>query len=183
MEKLRITTDRLIIRNLRNEDLAAFHAYRSDPKVTLYQGFDVMDEASCAAFIEDQKDKLFGKPGEWVQYAISLKTNDLLIGDCAIKLQEEDPRIAEIGLTISTENQKQGFANEAMSGIIGWLFSEKEIHRIQETTDAENTASIQLLKSLGFRQEGHFIENIWFNGKWGSEYQFALLRREWVNRC
>lgn len=34
-------------------------------------------------------------------------------------------------------------------------------------------------KSVGFRQEGYFIENIFFKGKWGSEYQYALLKREW----
>ncbi len=179
MEKLQITTDRLIIRNLIPEDISAFHAYRSDPSITLYQGFDVMDKKACEAFIVDQKGKLFGKPGEWVQYAVALKSENELIGDCAIKLQQPDSRIVEIGMTISTEHQKKGFAKEAMSGIIKWLFSEKEIQRIQETTDAENIASIQMLKSLGFRQEGHFIENIWFNGKWGSEYQYALLKREW----
>ncbi len=45
--------------------------------------------------------------------------------------------------------------------------------------DAENIASINLLKSLNFKQEGHFIENIFFKGKWGSEFQYALLKREW----
>ena len=45
--------------------------------------------------------------------------------------------------------------------------------------DAENIASINLLKSIGFRQEGHFVENIFFKGKWGSEFQYAMLKREW----
>lgn len=66
-----------------------------------------------------------------------------------------------------------------MSGILAFLFDEKKIHRVVETVDAENIASINLLKSIGFRQEGHFIENIFFKGKWGSELQFAMLKREW----
>ena len=45
--------------------------------------------------------------------------------------------------------------------------------------DAENIASIKLIKSTGFKQEGHFIENIFFKGKWGSEFQYAMLKREW----
>ena len=48
-----------------------------------------------------------------------------------------------------------------------------------EIVDAENIASIRLLKSVGFRQEGHFIENIFFKGRWGSEIQFAMLKKEW----
>ena len=45
--------------------------------------------------------------------------------------------------------------------------------------DAENIASVNLMKSIGFRQEGHFIENIFFKGKWGSEFLFTMLKREW----
>ena len=37
------------------------------------------------------------------------------------------------------------------------------------------------MQSIGFRQEGHFIENIFFKGKWGSEFQYAMLKREWDN--
>jgi len=181
MKKLNLITSRLSIRNLASEDLEAFLIYRSNPAVTLYQGFDVMDEAQASNFIEAQAEKLFGKPGEWVQYALESKVTGLLIGDCAIKLQS-DPRIAEIGITISHLEQRKGFAKEAMLGILAFLFDEEGLHRVEETVDAENAASIQLLESLGFRREGHFIENIFFNGKWGSEYRYAMLRREWEER-
>ena len=179
MKKLYIETDRLHIRNLLPKDVHSFHAYRCLPEVALYQGFDVMDLEACETFINTYKDKQLGEPGEWVQYAVCLKETDQLIGDCALKLHAPDPRIAEIGITVSPAFQQKGYAKEATQGIVQWLFSETATHRIVEITDAENTASIQLLESIGFRQEGHFIENIWFNGKWGSEYQYALLRREW----
>ena len=128
------------------------------------------------------KIKNVGTPGEWVQYAIALKTDDGLIGDCAIKLHSPDPRIAEVGVSLSPSFQQKGFAKEAMIGIVDWLFIEKEIHRIVEIVDAENIAAIHLLKNLGFREEGHFIEDIWFNNKWGSEYQYAILKREWLGK-
>ena len=182
MKNILIETDRLWIRNLAERDLENFYDYRCLPEVALYQGYDTMDKNECAAFIKEQKNKNVGTPGEWVQYAIAAKKDNGLIGDCAIKFCSPDPRIAEIGMTISPKFQNKGFAKEAMIEIINWLFMEKEIHRIKEITDAENTAAIQLLISLGFRQEGHFVENIWFNNKWGSEYQFAMLRREWIGK-
>ncbi|MBL7738432.1 MAG: GNAT family N-acetyltransferase [Chitinophagaceae bacterium] len=180
MNKLILQTDRLLIRNLKLSDLADFHAYRSDPEVTKYQGFDVFSMKQAEDFIKEQADKEFGNPGEWVQYGIESKVTGKLIGDCAIKLDQHDTRLAEIGITISPGEQKKGYAKETLLSILDFLFSLDDFHRVTETVDAENTASIQLLKSIGFRQEGHFIENIFFKGKWGSEYQYAMLKSEWL---
>lgn len=179
MERLNILTARLNIRHLELSDLKDFHLYRSNPEVTRYQGFDVMTIEQAEEFIKDNSTKYFGKAGEWVQYGIENIETKQLIGDCAIKLDQYDTRIAEIGITISHLEQRKGFAKEALLGILAFLFETKGIHRVAEIIDAENTASNNLLKSTGFRKEGHFIENIFFKGKWGSEMQFAMLKREW----
>lgn len=181
MEKLQIHTQRLVIRNLQPNDFENFYDYRSNPEVTKFQSFDIMTPESARSFINSQKDKLFGQPEEWVQYAIAEKATQKLIGDCAIKL-DADCQIAEIGITISHHEQKKGYAKEVFIGLLHFLFDIKNIHRVSETIDAENTASVNLLKSTGFRQEGHFIENIFFKGKWGSEFQFALLKSEWDSK-
>jgi L-amino acid N-acyltransferase YncA len=85
-------------------------------------------------------------------------------------------------LTFKSIHQRNGYAKESLLAILKHLFETKNVHRVVETVDAENTASIHLLKSTGFRMEGHFIENIFFKGKWGSEFQYAMLKREWENR-
>lgn len=77
MEKLIIQTERLTIRNLETTDLESFFIYRSNPEVTKYQGFDVMTKKKCSSFIEQQKNKYFGNPGEWVQYGIENKSTKL----------------------------------------------------------------------------------------------------------
>jgi RimJ/RimL family protein N-acetyltransferase len=181
MISLLIETDRLRIRNLVISDLVRFHSYRSNPEVTKYQGFDVFTLDQATAFIRENAERKFGIAGQWVQYGIEDKATGNLIGDCAIKLNENDTRLGEIGVTISPEEQKRGYAKEVLTAILNFLFNLKDFHRVTETVDAENAASIQLLRSLGFRQEGHFIENIYFKGKWGSEYQFAMLKREWLH--
>lgn len=179
MENFLICTKQLTIRQLDQSDLPEFLLYRSNPEVTKYQGFDVMTEEQAAEFISTNSYNRFGKAGEWVQYAIARSKTNKLIGDCAIRLKMHDARIAEIGITISHLEQRKGYAKEAMMGILSFLFENHNIHRVEETVDAENTASVQLLESIGFRQEAHFVENIFFKGKWGSEYMFAMLKREW----
>ncbi|MGL2965834.1 GNAT family N-acetyltransferase [Flavobacterium sp. XGLA_31] len=179
MKELEIQTDRLSIRHLKVTDLNDFHLYRCNPEVTKYQGFDVMTMSQAEDFILDNGTKHFGKAGEWVQYAIENKDTERLIGDCAIKLDAYDSRIAEIGITISHLEQRKGFAKETLLGILSFLFDDKNLHRVVEIVDTENNASIKLLESVGFKKEGHFIENIFFKGKWGSEYQYAMLQSEW----
>ena len=178
-ENLDIQTSRLYIRRLTLSDLVNFHFYRSNPDVTKYQGFDVMTMEQAENFINENSKMNFGNAGKWVQFGIEHNHTQQLIGDCAIKFDPSDIRIAEVGITISPVEQKKGFAKEALLGILRFLFEIKEIHRVVETVDAENIASIRLLKSVGFRQEGYFLENIYFKGKWGSEMQFAMLKKEW----
>ena len=182
MEILNIQTMRLRIRRLELSDLSNFHIYRSNPEVTKYQDFDVMTFEQAEEFIKDNSTKHFGIAGDWVQYGIENSEKRHLIGDCAIKLDQHDTRIAEIGITISHLEQKNGYAKEVLLGILAFLFDTKEMHRVVEIVDAENIASINLLKSTGFKREGHFIENIFFKGEWGSEFQYAMLKREWDER-
>lgn len=179
MEQLSITTERLLLRNLKASDVNDFFTYRSNPEVTKYQGFDVMTLEQCKDFIAIYIDKPFGVQGEWVQYGIELKETKTLIGDFAIRLDTHDARLAEIGLTISHTYQQKGFAKETLRGLVHWLFETHNIHRITEIVDEENIASIKLLQSVGFRQEGHFIENIFHKGRWCNEYQYSILKREW----
>jgi RimJ/RimL family protein N-acetyltransferase len=179
LEKLNIATPRLTIRDLKLTDLNGFYLYRSHPDVIKYQDFDVMTREQADEFIKGQLDKEFGTAGEWIQYGIENRTTGKIIGDCAIKLDLCDIRIAEIGITISHLDQGKGYAKEVLSAILDFLFTSQAICRVVEVVDSENIAAIHLLESVGFRQEGHFIENIFFKGKWGSEFQYAMLKREW----
>lgn len=60
-----------------------------------------------------------------------------------------------------------------------YAFFTLDLHRITATTDVLNTPSYTLLERLGFRREGHYLENVWFKGAWGDEYLYAMLQREW----
>ncbi|MBF0695588.1 MAG: GNAT family N-acetyltransferase [Flavobacterium sp.] len=178
MAELRLETQNLIIRKLKPSDLANFLHYRSNPIIAEYQSFDVMSEESAEEFIIEQQGIDF-KTGEfWSQYGIELRSESKIIGDCAIKLDELDQRIGEIGVTIATEYQRKGYATEVLYQLMKFLFEEHKIHRIVETASAENSASINLLEKIGFRKEGHFIENHFVNGKWESEVQYAMLKSE-----
>ena len=174
-----IETDRLIIRNISLHELDSFLKYRNEPEVARYQSWEPnLDISYGIKFISPLEQTKIGEPGKWNQIIWRLKETNQHIGDCALFVTDEGNQ-AEIGFTLSQEHQGHGYATEAVSAIMNFVFTEFNIHRIQATCDCKNQGSIKLLERLGMRQEGHFIENIFFKGAWGDEYSYAILKAEW----
>jgi len=92
------------------------------------------------------------------------------------------PRQAEVGFTLSPAQQGKGYATEALEALLGYSFESFGLHRVVAVTDALNTPAAALLERVGLRREGHFVENIFFKGSWGSELLFAILEWEWAAR-
>ena len=174
-----IETERLILRNIDLKDIDTFLEYRNDPIVAKYQSWEpTLIRKQIIDFIKNLQTHEIGEPGKWNQIVWILKKNMVQIGDCALKVQEDNMQ-AELGFTLSRNYQGKGYANEATGALMNYAFEKLGLHRIFSITDCKNTSAIKLLKNLGMRQEGHFIENIFFKGAWGDEYLFAILKEEW----
>ena len=170
------STERLTVRRFRPDDAAAFSAYRSVPEVAHYQGWEApfsLEEATAAAQRFAEGDPL--KPG-WFQYAID--RDGVLIGDIGLNLHENLMQ-ADVGFTLAPEYQGQGYATEAVHGLLNYLFVERNLHRVSAECDARNTASAALLRRLGFRDEGLRLQNTWFKGEWTDDLFFGLLNSDW----
>jgi RimJ/RimL family protein N-acetyltransferase len=176
-----LETTRLRLRHFTDADFAPFMAYRNDPKVAKYQEWEGISELEAYAFVQEQKEVQPGVPGQWFQIAIELKETGILVGDCALKIEENDERQAEIGYTLSRAYQGRGIASEAVKCVLDYTFLTLGLHRMIAITDCENAASVALLERLGLRREGHFLQNVWFKGQWGDEYLYAILQEEWWN--
>lgn len=177
-----LETIRLRLRRFTDADLALFMAYRNNAEVARYQSWEGISEQEARAFIQRHKVVQPGAPGCWFQIAIELKETGMLIGDCALKIEEHDARQAEIGYTLSPAYQGRGIASEAVTRVLQYAFVTLGLHRVVAITDCENASSIALLERLGLRREGHFLQNVWFKGKWGDEYLYAMLQAEWRNK-
>ncbi|MDR3573319.1 MAG: GNAT family protein [Anaerolineaceae bacterium] len=176
-------TDRLYLRPIQQDDLESFIAYRSDPLVARYQGWEApYPREKAVVFLEEMKNKQPGLRGDWYQIIVTLKTDGQVIGDVAFHIFAEDILQAEIAFTFVRSYWGQGYATEAASRLLDYLFGELRLHRVRAICDVENLASARVLERLGMRREGDFIENIWFKGKWGSEFLYAILDREWQIR-
>jgi RimJ/RimL family protein N-acetyltransferase len=172
-------TARLLIRNLAPGDAESFYAYKCLPEATQYQYWrpKSLDEIVC--FIRDMQTVEPNTPGTWLQLAICLKDDGIMIGDIGIHFSEDEEFQAEIGYTISPAWQHKGYASEAAKAILEYLFTSLGIHRVHASVDPRNIASAAVLERLGFRQEAHFIQSIFMDGEWQDDCIYAMLDTEW----
>lgn len=179
---LRIETGRLVLRGIRPADAAALFRYRSDPDVNRYQGWKPEAMQDAEDFISNRTVRTPNQPDTWYQFGIVIKGIDELIGDIGIHFLGPDNRQAEIGYSLSPENQGHGYASEAVSSVLGYLLEELGKHRVTASVDPRNTRSAALLKRVGMREEAHYLQSVWFNGEWADDVVYAVLKEEWHSK-
>ncbi len=176
-------TPRLVLRNFIDADLEYFVAYRNVPEVAMYQGWRLpYTREQGLEFLHEMKDMESPKQGRWLQLAIELKETGEMIGDVGVRIHDQDAHQAGIGFTIAPAHWRHGYAVEAITALLEFLFEDIGLHRVSADCDTENTASWHTLEKAGFRQEAHFVESFPMGQGYGSEYYYGMLRREWLAR-
>jgi RimJ/RimL family protein N-acetyltransferase len=95
-----------------------------------------------------------------------------LIGNCGYKGAPQKGAV-EIGYAIAPEFQKNGYASEAVRGLLRFAFAEAEVKRVLAETLPELTPSIGVLRKCNFRRV-----------QGGSEpgvIRFSITRPRWNN--
>lgn len=136
-------------------------------------------KADAEKFLAADSNVAPGQPGKWLQLAIEERGTGKLCGDCAVRVTGEQPRAAEVGVTLAPHYQNRGIASEALMATLDWLFGEQDMHRVYAQADDRNNAVHRLLERLGFRLEARLIEADWFKGEWTTLRIYAVLKKEW----
>lgn len=177
---LPIETERLILRSYRETDLDALAELLSNPDVMQYLFEGPMGRDEVAKTLRHRIPmQRIEKEGDRLALGVTRRESDALIGTVNLTLRSKDHRQGEVGYVFHPRHQGKGFATEAIRAIISAGFEEIGMHRVYGRCDARNIASAKLMERLGMRREAHFIENEWFKGEWGSEFVYAILKREW----
>jgi RimJ/RimL family protein N-acetyltransferase len=174
-----LVTERLVLRALQADDAETMFAYRSDPEVMRYQGWDPESLDDVRAFITDNQRYEPYAPGTWRQFAIALRSDGTMVGDCGVHVPEDKPEQAEFGITLATAFQRRGYASEALRALLRLVFGTLGKHRVSASVDPRNRPSIALFERAGFRKEAHFVQSLWLMGEWVDDVIFAMLAHEW----
>lgn len=70
---------------------------------------------------------------------------------------------------------RRGYATEALNCIISIACIDYGLHRIEAYIVPDNTASINLIKKLGFLPEGIARSSVYLRGKWIDQIRYAYI--------
>ena len=179
MMRYPIKTQRLIIRLAESEDAESIFSYRSDLEENKYQGWFPDSVEEVREYIGNMP-RTMDVASVCFQFAIINVDEKRLIGDMGIVLTNYENMQAEIGCTLHKDYKGQGYATEALNGMVDFQFGTLDKHRIIASIDPRNSASIRLIERLGFRKEAHFERSYYLHGEWVDDIIYAKLKTEWA---
>ena len=84
-----------------------------------------------------------------------------------------------IGFGVVPDERHKGYATEAATMIVDYLFLVDNIVRVQADTSTENKASQRVLEKVDFQKEGMIRRHFFSTGKWRDSFLYSILRDEW----
>lgn len=178
---MQLYTERLLLRDITIEDKQAIFDYRSDAEANQFQSWIPETLEDVESFIQRNTTE-FNQPESWYQLLITHKDTKAVIGDIGIHFFGSEHLQVELGITLNTSFQGQGYASEALKGVIHFLFNDLNKHRIMASVDPANTDSIKLMERIGLRKEGHFVKSLFWKNNWVDDIIYAVLQEEWSEK-
>lgn len=178
---MQLYTERLVLRDITIEDKQSIFDYRSDAEANKFQSWIPETLEEVESFIQRNNSE-FNTPESWYQLLIAHKETKDVIGDIGIHFLGSENLQVELGITLNTSFQRQGYASEALKGVISFLFNDLNKHRITASIDPDNTDSIKLMERIGLRKEGHFVKSLFWKNNWVDDVIYAVLQEEWVEK-
>ena len=118
-----LETGRLVLRNLRAEDVDVMFDYRNNEVCARYQRGQTKERAEIAALVERRSKDVIGVDAPFM-LAVALKESNEMVGE--IVVMPKDGTIS-MGYTFSYHHHRRGYASRKESEVFGkWLKAETE---------------------------------------------------------
>ncbi|MEV1010291.1 GNAT family N-acetyltransferase [Streptomyces sp. NPDC049881] len=176
-----VDTERLVLRPFTAADVGDRYAYQSLPEVARYLYRAPLTRESCAESIAARSGgTAWETDGDALLLAVCRAGEPGVVGEVVLTLRSAHAAQAEIGWIFDPRYAGRGYATEAARALCSLAFGELGVHRVFARLDALNSASARVCERLGMRREAHLVDNDRDGDRWGSEYVYAVLAREWA---
>jgi len=178
---IRLTTERLVLRDYKETDLAEMYRLWSD-KDTMYY----LDDILCHSIDDAAKYLNIGMANSDGHYfCITEKSSDNFIGSIGYTISEATPfgSIVHMGYMMFPEYHGRGYMTEAVKKMIDFAFTHDGCCRITTGCHKENIASRRVIEKAGFRKEAEKINAVYHDGKMKDRLEYAINKDEGECLC
>lgn len=156
MGEFRIETDRLILREWREEDAHTMYPSGQDSRVMAFLG-PLMDLDACKWLVNGQilNQSLFGH----CFWPIERKTDSMLLGFCGLNPGPERSPLEgkfEVGWRLAYSAWGQGYPREAAEASLDWGWKNLSDDAVWSFTVPANTRSWGLMERLGMTRRADY---------------------------
>lgn len=173
-----IETERLILREIKEDDAEGIFLCFSNPDVVRYYGQEKLENLEQAkSFVEFFDQNFKSKRG--IRWGIERKGTKGLIGTIGYNAWVPKHKRAEVGYEIHPDHWKKGYAVEALTEVVSYGFESLGLNRIGAVVFLDNLASNQLLLKVGFQKEGILEEYMYQNGVAYDTNVYSILKERY----
>ena len=176
---LPILSGRLALRPFEPSDRPAYDAYHTRPEVYRFLYAPVPNEDARDEKFTAAMSPCLEEDGDTLRLAVIRLQDSSLLGEVLLKMVNKAALQAEVGYIFNPTYAGAGYATEAVRAMLDFGFGPCGFHRIFARLDPLNKGSVGVVERLKLRREAHFLQNDRFNGTWGDEFVYALLKTEW----
>ncbi len=171
-----LTTKRLLLTILTDQDYELIHAVQSIPAVDEYNTLGV--PKSLAETIEIMRPLIENKTTAFT-YGVRLHGSNEFIGLCAINLSRPKYQAAELWYKFNPDFWGKGYATEVVTALIDHCFNFLNLHRVEAGCAVENIGSVKVLEKVGMIREGRKRKTLPLKSGWSDNYEYGILNEEW----
>ena len=176
---MQLATERLLLRELTQDDWSVVWTYQADPQYLRYYEWEDRTPEDTQEFVRMLVALQHERPRRKFQLGVTLRSSGQLIGNCGIRMDAVGSHEADIGYELSPEHWGNGYATEAARAVVSFGFAELRVHRISSWCVADNAGSARVLEKVGMRLEGRLRDKERYKGRWWDRLLFAILEDEW----
>jgi ribosomal-protein-alanine N-acetyltransferase len=159
-----LETERLVLRRPAIADVDELFKYRSDKDLMKYIPHRLATRKEQVIETLSYINTLIDK-NEGINWAITQKDNDNIIGMVGYVHFFVDHYRAEIGYMLHTPHHGKGIIHEAMKAAMDYGFNQMGLHSIEAIVNTQNEASKRVLERLQFTKDAYFKDYLHHGGK------------------
>ncbi|MFE7032451.1 GNAT family N-acetyltransferase [Streptomyces sp. NPDC057621] len=173
-------SQRLQLRELVLNDVAAVHAIYGNPTATEHLSFEPRTLDQVTQIVARSVASATAEPRTEYALAVVQRDEGELIGFGRLATDPHQQRGATFGFALRREAWGVGYGLETVRLLLGLAFEELHLHRVWGARSPLNDASAKTMTAAGMVEEGIIRAHIQKAGQWRDSVVHAILDDEWA---